>query len=83
MAGAVKDILKSDEWQKAVDYEITDHDIDRQRLLLGFDQAARTREYIQTATEDNIRNFAHGCGDDLIFAFFHRQGRPQLLWLRQ
>lgn len=60
----MSDILKSDEWQKAVDYEITDHDIERQRKLIGFDQAASTREYIQTATTDNIRNFAHGCGDD-------------------
>ncbi len=59
-----EDIKKSDEWQKAVDYVITDADIDRQMKLLGFNQAAKTREYIQTATEDNIRNFAHGCGDD-------------------
>ncbi|MFZ4688004.1 MAG: FAS1-like dehydratase domain-containing protein [Polymorphobacter sp.] len=57
-------ILESEEWQKAVDYAITDHDIDRQRQLLGYMQAAKTREYIQTATEDNIRNFAHGCGND-------------------
>jgi acyl dehydratase len=64
VADTKTDILESDEWQKAVDYEITDHDIERQRKLLGFDQAAKTREYIQTATEDNIRNFAHGCGDD-------------------
>src|SRR3546814_12594977 len=64
MADAKTDIKQSDEWQKAVAYEITDADIDRQRALLGFDQAARTREYIQTATEDNIRNFAHGMGDD-------------------
>ena len=68
MAEATKavqgDILESDEWRKAVDYAITDEDIERQRKLLGFDQAAKTREYIQTATEDNIRNFAHGCGDD-------------------
>jgi len=64
VAEVKNDIMKSDEWQKAVDYEITDHDIERQRQLLGFDQAAKTREYIQTATEDNIRNFAHGCGDD-------------------
>jgi acyl dehydratase len=60
----VDDIKKSDEWQKAVDYAITDEDIERQRKLLGYYQAAKTREYIQTATEDNIRNFAHGCGDD-------------------
>jgi len=57
-------ILESEEWKKAVDYAITDHDIDRQRQLLGYMQAAKTREYIQTATEDNIRNFAHGCGND-------------------
>ena len=64
MADTKTDIKQSDEWQKAVAYEITDKDIERQRKLIGFDQAARTREYIQTATEDNIRNFAHGMGDD-------------------
>lgn len=64
MAAAKTDIKQSEEWQKAVAYEITDHDIERQRGLLGYDQAAKTREYIQTATVDNIRNFAHGCGDD-------------------
>jgi len=58
------DILKSEEWQKAVDYQIKDEDIERQHKLLGFEEAARTREYIQTATVDNIRNFAHGCGND-------------------
>ena len=58
------DIKQSDEWQKAVDYAITDHDIERQEKLLGYMQAAKTREYIQTATTDNIRNFAHGTGDD-------------------
>jgi len=58
------DILQSDEWKKAVEYEITDHDIDRQMKLLGYYEPAKTREYIQTATEDNIRNFAHGCGND-------------------
>lgn len=61
---AKADILESDEWRKAVDYAITDEDIERQRKLLGFDQAAKTREYNQVATEDNIRNFAHGCGND-------------------
>lgn len=64
MAEAKTDIKESEEWQKAVAYEITDADIERQRKLLGFDQAAKTREYITTATEDNIRNFAHGMGDD-------------------
>jgi len=58
------DILQSDEWQKATDYKITDDDIARQKALLGYNEASRTREYIQTATEDNIRNWAHGIGDD-------------------
>ena len=60
----VKDIKESEEWQKAVDYSITDHDIERQNKLLGIYHAAKTREYIQTATTDNIRNYAHGAGDD-------------------
>ena len=64
MSEAKHDIRQSDEWQQATAYEITDHDIERQRQLVGFDEAAKTREYIQTATTDNIRNFAHGCGDD-------------------
>ncbi|MBV9995857.1 MAG: MaoC family dehydratase N-terminal domain-containing protein [Caulobacteraceae bacterium] len=53
-----------DDWEKAVSYRITDEDIERARLLLGVDTASKTREYIQTATLDNIRNFAHGCGND-------------------
>ena len=64
MATDSKSILESDEWQKATQYSITDEDIERQKKLLGFDEPAKTREYIQTATTDNIRNFAHGCGDD-------------------
>lgn len=57
-------VLESEEWKQAVDYSITDEDIERQKKLLGFDEAAKTREYIQTATLDTIRNFAHGCGND-------------------
>ena len=44
MASKSEDIKQSDEWQKAVDYSITDEDIERQRKLLGFMQAAKTRE---------------------------------------
>ncbi len=54
----------TDEWDKAISNEIQDDDIDRGRLLLGVDIANAHREYIQTATHDNIRNFAHGCGND-------------------
>jgi acyl dehydratase len=57
------DIKQSDEWQKAVDYSITDHDIERQNKLLGIMHPSKQREYIQTATTDNIRNYAHGAGD--------------------
>jgi acyl dehydratase len=60
----VADILKSDEWQKAVDYSITDEDIARGQALTGYDEALRDREYVQTATVDTIRNFAHGVGND-------------------
>ncbi|MET0250088.1 MAG: MaoC family dehydratase N-terminal domain-containing protein [Sphingobium sp.] len=64
MATENKSVLESDEWQKATQYSITDEDIERQKKLLGFDEPAKSREYIQTATTDNIRNFAHGVGDD-------------------
>ena len=52
------------EWDKAVSYSLTDADIERAKLMLGVDTAYKTREYIQTATTDNIRNFAHGAGND-------------------
>lgn len=60
-AGASEAIKK--DWDKAVSYAISDEDIERARLLVGVDLAMRHREYIQTATTDNIRNFAHGCGN--------------------
>ena len=58
------DVLESEEWQKATDYQITDEDIERQMKLLGFMSPSKHREYNQTATVDNIRNWSHGCGDD-------------------
>jgi acyl dehydratase len=58
------DVKSSDEWQKAVDYAISDADIDRQRQLLGHMEPSKLREYIQTATLDTIRNYAHGTGND-------------------
>jgi acyl dehydratase len=60
----LSDILESDEWKQATQYAITDEDIERGKLLLGVDVANGHREYIQTATYDNIRNFAHGAGND-------------------
>jgi len=76
------DIRASDEWRKAVDYAIRDADIERQRELLGFDEAQKMREYIQAATIDTIRNFAHGRGNDnplgLVSADLSRRYHLQL-----
>lgn len=58
------DIKESKEWKEAVSFEIQDDDIERQKKLLGFYQAQKLREYIQTATTDNIRNFSYGVGND-------------------
>ena len=54
----------SKEFEEATAYELTDHDIERAKTLLGVDLASRTREHLTTATYDSIRNFAYGIGDD-------------------
>lgn len=64
MAEAKSDIRQSEEWKKAVDYEILDSDIERQRQLIGVWEPMKTAEYVQTASHDSIRNWAYGCGDD-------------------
>jgi acyl dehydratase len=53
-----------DEFEKATNYELTDHDIERAKLLLGVDTASKYMEHITTASYDSIRNFAWGLGDD-------------------
>lgn len=52
------------EFQKALQYALTDDDIDKARLLLGVDVGNRNRELNSVATEDAIRNWALGVGDD-------------------
>jgi acyl dehydratase len=59
----VKEELKQ-EFDKATAYELSDHDIERNHLLLGIDLASRDSEQIHTASVDNIRCFAFGCGSD-------------------
>jgi acyl dehydratase len=59
----IKAELKA-EFDKATAYDLTDHDIERNRLLLGIDLASRDSEQIHTATVDNIRTFAFGTGSD-------------------
>lgn len=54
----------SEEFKKATAYELTDHDIERARLLLNVDLACRDQEQIGTASIDNIRTFAYSCGSD-------------------
>jgi acyl dehydratase len=54
----------SQEFEKAIAYELTDEDMERAKLLIGVDTASRTREHISVATPDAIRNWAFGMGDD-------------------
>lgn len=63
MVDTVEENLQQ-EWEKAVSYTFNDEDIERAKLLLGVDEAAKDREYVTTASWDSIRNFAHGCGND-------------------
>ncbi|MGD9701006.1 MAG: MaoC family dehydratase N-terminal domain-containing protein [Acidimicrobiia bacterium] len=52
------------EFQKALEHELTDEDIEKARLLLGIDTASKQRELNAVATPDAIRNWAMGVGDD-------------------
>jgi len=52
------------EFAEALQYRLTDEDLERARLLLGIDMASRQRELYSVATPDAIRNWALGAGDD-------------------
>ena len=52
------------EFQKALQHELTDEDIAKARLLLDIDVTSRYRELNSIASEDAIRNWALGVGDD-------------------
>ena len=52
------------EFEQALQYHLTDEDIERARVLLGIDTASRHRELYSVATPDAIRNWALGVGDD-------------------
>lgn len=69
MAEPTHESLKVDaeleeEFQKALQHELTDEDIEKARLLLGVDTASRARELFSVATPDAIRNWSLGVGDD-------------------
>ncbi len=52
------------EFERATAYLLTDEDIERAHHLLGHDTASRHRELYSVATEDAIRNWSLGVGDD-------------------
>ena len=51
-------------FERALQYRLTDEDVERARLLIGIDVASRHRELYLVATPDTIRNWALGVGDD-------------------
>jgi acyl dehydratase len=52
------------EFEKATQYELTDEDLERAKLLLGIDIASRYRELYSVASPDALRNWSLGVGDD-------------------
>jgi acyl dehydratase len=52
------------EFEKATDFEFDPADLEKDRAALGVDSATKHQELFGTATPENIRNFAHGYGDD-------------------
>ena len=54
----------ADEVAKVSHFKISDEDIERARQLVGHAAANPEQQYVTTATEDSIRNFAVGYGDD-------------------
>ena len=54
----------NEEFEQAIRYELTDHDIERAEMLLGVDVASGDGEHFRAATPDAIRNWAMGMGDD-------------------
>lgn len=52
------------EFEQATAHTFSDEDIERAHLLIGIDVANKRREHVSVATEDAIRNWAYGSGDD-------------------
>src|SRR3954453_11674877 len=59
----VSDELEA-EFERALQYHLTDEDLERDKLLIGIDTASKHRELYSVATPDAIRNWALGVGDD-------------------
>jgi acyl dehydratase len=67
------------EFERATAHQLTDHDIERARLLLGIDAPSRAQELFSVATPDAIRNWAWGAGDDNPLYSDERYG-PTTRW---
>jgi hypothetical protein len=52
------------DWKKATGYKITDEDIARAQVLVGYDEASKRRDNARVANADNIRAFALSIGCD-------------------
>jgi hypothetical protein len=52
------------DWKQATGYKISDEDIDRARMLVGYDEASKRRDNARVANADNIRAFAISIGCD-------------------
>ncbi len=52
------------EFERATAYKLTDEDIERAKLLIGYNTATKHRELFSVATPDAIRNWSLGVGDD-------------------
>ena len=52
------------DWKQATGYKITDEDIARAQLLVGYDEASKRRDSARVASADNIRAFAISIGCD-------------------
>lgn len=54
----------TEEFEAATAYTIKDDDVDKARLLIGLFEPTRWQDWLTTASEDSIRNFAESYGDD-------------------
>jgi acyl dehydratase len=52
------------EFEKAIEYQLTDEDLERAQLLLGVDVPTRAQELHSRTSADLLRNWALGVGDD-------------------
>lgn len=54
----------NEEFEKARVWQLTDEDIAAAKGICGYDVAETRNLQLEEATENNIRNYAHGIGDD-------------------